>query len=276
MEFLTVGFKISKRRACRTVRLNRSTEYYRSQAKDQSALLIRLRDLAQTRVRYGYRRLHVLLLREGWKVNIKRVYRLYRQAGLSLRLKSKKKCVSVLRVEAPKPTSPNEVWSMDFVSDSLSNGQRYRALTIVDNFSRVSPAIEVDFSLTGKRVVEVLERVASSYGIAKIIKVDNGPELISKALDEWAYRQGVKLDFSRPGKPTDNAYIESFNGRLRQECLDQNWFEKIEEARSKIEEWRKDYNENRPHSALGQQTPLAFKENWQLNRGPNEVDILTL
>ena len=165
---------------------------------------------------------------------------------------------------------------MDFVSDSLSNGQRFRALTLVDNFSRVSPAIEVDFSLTGRRVVEVLERVASSYGIAKIIKVDNGPELISKALDEWAYRQGVKLDFSRPGKPTDNAYIESFNGRLREECLDQNWFERIEEARIKIEEWRKDYNENRPHRALGQQTPSAFKENWQLNRGPNEADILTL
>jgi putative transposase len=165
---------------------------------------------------------------------------------------------------------------MDFVSDSLSNGQRFRALTLVDNFSRVSPAIEVDFSLTGTRVVEVLQRVASSYGLPKIIKVDNGPELISKALDEWAYRQGVKLDFSRPGKPTDNAYIESFNGRFRQECLDQNWFEKIQEARIKIEEWRKDYNENRPHSALGQQTPTTFKENWQLNRGPNEADILTL
>jgi putative transposase len=165
---------------------------------------------------------------------------------------------------------------MDFVSDSLSNGQRFRALTIVDNFSRVSPAIGVDFSLTGRRVVEVLERVANSYGLPKIIKVDNGPELISKALDEWAYRQGVKLDFSRPGKPTDNAYIESFNGRFRQECLDQNWFERIQEARIKIEEWRKDYNENRPHSALGQQTPSAFKENWQLNRGPKEADILTL
>jgi putative transposase len=276
VEFLTAGFKISKRRACKTVLLNRSTEYYHSQAKDQSALIIRLRDLAQARVRYGYRRLHVLLLREGWKVNVKRVYRLYRQEGLSLRLKRKKKCVSVLRVEAAKPTSPNEVWSMDFVSDSLSNGQRFRALTIVDNFSRVSPAIEVDFSLTGRRVVEVLERVANSYGLPKIIKVDNGPELISKALDEWAYRQGVKLDFSRPGKPTDNAYIESFNGRFRQECLDQNWFGRIQEARIKIEEWREDYNENRPHSALGQQTPAAFKENWQLNRGPNEADILTL
>jgi putative transposase len=165
---------------------------------------------------------------------------------------------------------------MDLVSDSLSNGQRFRALTLVDNFSRVSPAIEVDFSLTGRRVVEVLQPVARSYGLPKIIKVDKGLELITKAMDEWAYRQGVKLDFSRPGKPTDNAYIESFKGKFRQECLDQNWFEKIQEARVKIEEWRKDYNENRPHSALGQETPSAFKENWQLNRGPKEADILTL
>jgi putative transposase len=121
-----------------------------------------------------------------------------------------------------------------------------------------------------------LERVANINGLPKVIKVDNGPELISKALDEWAYRQAGKLDFSRPGKPTDNAYIESFNGRFGQECLDQNWFEKIEEARIKVEEWRNDYNENRPHSALGQETPSAFKENWQLNRGPKEADILAL
>jgi putative transposase len=165
---------------------------------------------------------------------------------------------------------------MDFVSDSLSNGQRFRALMLVDNFSRESPAIEVDFSLTGRRVVEVLERLANSYVIPKIIKVDNGPELISKALDEWAYRKAVKLEFSRPGIPTDNAYIESFNGRFRQECLDQNWFERIEEAHSKIEEWREDYNQTRPHSTLGNETPSAIKKNWQQNRGPSEADILIL
>jgi putative transposase len=165
---------------------------------------------------------------------------------------------------------------MDFVADNLANGQALRALTLVDNFSRESLAIEVDFSLTGRRVVEVLEQVAKENGKPRVIKCDNGPEFISRAVDEWAYRKGVKLDFSRRGKTTDNAYIESFNGRLRQECLDQHWFANIEEARQKIEEWRKDYNQHRPHSALGNKRPEAFKQNWQRNRGPNEVEILTL
>ena len=267
VEFLRVGFKVSTRRACRVVGLSRSTNDYISQAKEQSALRIRIRDLAQARVRYGYRRLHVLLLREGWRVNHKRVYSLYREEGLSLRLKSKKKRVSRARVESQVPQSPNEVWSMDFVSDNPGNGQAIRALTLVDNFSRVSPAIEVDYSLTGRRVVAVLERVSTRYDKRQVIKCDNGPEFISKAVDGWAYRRGVKLDFSRPGKPTDNAYIESFNGRLRQECLDQHWLETLEEARNKIEQWRVEYNETRPHSALGNETPEAFKKNRQQARG---------
>lgn len=258
------------------VRLNLSTRYYRSRARDQSALRIKLGDLAQVRVRYGYRRLHILLQREGWKVNHKLVYRLYTEEGLSLRIKRKKKCVTVTRVQVPEPQAPNEVWSMDFASDGLASGQAFRALTLVDNYSRESLAIEVDFSLTGKRVVEVLEQVAKRDGKPRTIKCDDGPEFISRALDEWAYRKGVKLDFSRPGKPTGNAYIESFNGRFRQECLDQHWFSSIEEARQKIEEWRKDYNQQRPHSALGNQTPRAFKENWQRSRGSNEAEILTL
>jgi putative transposase len=276
VEFLRVGFKVSTRRACRVVGVPRTTNDYRSKAKDQSALRIRIRDLAQARVRYGYRRLHVLLLREGWKVNHKRVYRLYKEEGLSLRLKSKKKRVSVSRVETSPPQAPNEVWSMDFVSDSLGSGQAIRALTLVDNFSRVSPAIEVDYSLTGRRVVEVLERVSSNYGRPQVIKCDNGPEFISRAVDERAYRNGVKLEFSRPGKPTDKAYIESFNGRMRQECLDQHWFETLEEARGKIEQWRVEYNQARPHSALGNKTPEAFKRNWQQARGLNEAEFLTL
>lgn len=165
---------------------------------------------------------------------------------------------------------------MDFVADDLSNGQAIRALKLVDNYSRESLAIEVDYSLTGKRVVEVLERAVKHNGKTQAIKCDNGPEFISKVLDEWAYRKGIKLEFSRPGKPTDNAYIESFNGRFRQECLDQHWFASLEEARQQIEAWRKDYNQNRPHSALGNQTPRAFKESWQRNRGSNEVENLTL
>lgn len=148
-------------------------------------------------------------------------------------------------------------------------------LTLVDNFSRISPAIEVDFSLTGQRVVEVLERLKQNGGLPKVIKVDNGSEFISQAMDEWAYRNGVKLEFSRPGKPTDNAFIESFNGRLRQECLQQNWFISLEDARGIIEEWRTDYNEERPHSSLKQQTPSEFVARWQQTRTVPKVENLT-
>ena len=231
--------------------------------------------MAGVRVRYGYRRLHVLLRREGWRVNDKRVYRLYRLEGLSLRLKSKKKRASAVRVPLPQPSSALESWSMDFMTDSLVDGRKFRLLTIVDNFSRVSPAIEVDFSLTGQRVVEALEHLRNCYGLPKSIRVDNGTEFASKVVDEWAYRKGIKLEFSRPGKPMDNGYIESFNGKLRAECLNQNWFESIEEARGKVEQWRVEYNEYRPHSALGQQTPRAFEQEWQRSRGARETRFLT-
>jgi putative transposase len=192
----------------------------------------------------------VLLMREGWQINHKRVYRLYKLDGLSLRLKTKKKRASSPRLPAPVPCGPNECWSMDFVADRLCSGRQFRLLTLVDNFSRVSAAIEVDFSLTGQRVVEVLERLKVTHGVPKTIKVDNGSEFISKAMDAWAYHNSVKLDFSRPGKPTDNAFIESFNGRLRQECLNQNWFVSLDDARQIVEQWREDYNEFRPHSSL--------------------------
>jgi putative transposase len=265
VEFLIICFKIGKRRACELIRLNRSTMYYQSQAKDQSALTIRLRDLAASRVRYGYRRLHVLLQREGWKVNSKRVYRIYVQEGLSLRLKKNggKKRIAAARVPCPPATAPNERWSMDFMSDRLSDGRRFRVLTLVDNFSRVSPALEAGISLSGKFVASVLERLAAKGLKPKTIHVDNGPEFVSRALDDWAHRNGVKLDFSRPGKPTDNPFIESFNGRLRVECLDQNWYNSIEEARSGLEAFRIDHNQVRPHTALGMKTPDQFVAEWE-------------
>ncbi len=149
------------------------------------------------------------------------------------------------------------------MSDGLFNGQRFRVLTLVDNFSRVSPAIEADFSFPGRRVVEVLERVAATTGqVPQVIHVDNGPEFAGKALDEWAHRRGVKLCFSRPGKPTDNALIEAFNGRLRQECLDQNWFLSLDDARQKLSDWQDEYNMDRPHTSLGMQTPACFAAQW--------------
>ena len=260
--FLRVGFQVSERRACRVIPIARATHRYQSQAKDQSALKIRLRDLAKSRIRYGYRRLHVLLQREGWHVHHKRVYRLYRQAGLSLRLKARKKRVSGLRGPKPVATRPNECWSMDFMADRLVNGRRFRVLTLVDNVSRVSPAIVADNRLTGERVVEVLEGLLATGQKPTMLSVDNGPEFISQALDAWAYRHRVQLEFSRPGKPTDNAFIEAFNRRFRDECLNLHWFESLEEAQSTIEAWRVDYNTERPHGALDQRTPAEFSRAW--------------
>ncbi len=262
MGVLQTGFRISERRACEVLQLSRSSLRYRSTARDQTALRMRLRDLAAARVRYGYRRLHVLLRREGWHVNHKRVYRLYRLEGVGLRLKQRRKRVSSVRVVPPQATKPNERWAMDFMTDSLYDGRRFRVLTLVDTVTRECPAIEVGQSLTGQRVVTVLNRLRVARGLPNVIAVDNGPEFISKALDAWAHEHGVQLAFSRPGTPTDNAYIEAFNGRLREECLNQHWFASIDDAQRTIEGWRQDYNNERPHGALGNVTPQAFAAQW--------------
>ena len=263
VRYFRVGFQVSERRACRVAKVPRSTWRYRSRARDQSALRVRLRDLAAVRVRYGYRRLHVLLQREGWTINHKRVYRIYREDGLGIRVKRRRKRVSLPRVTPAPPLRPQERWSLDFLTDSLVDGRRFRVLTIVDNVSRVSPAIEVATSLTGERVVSVLERLRGTIGAPERIAIDNGPEFVSKALDAWAYRHAIRLEFSRLGKPTDNAFVESFNGHFRAECLDQHWFESVEEASQTIEQWRVDYNTERPHRSLKQQTPVAFAAAWE-------------
>ncbi len=256
---LQVCYGVSQRRACGVVEFQRSTFRYRSVADDQAALRIRLRDLAQARVSYGYRRLHILLEREGWKVNHKRVYRLYRQEGLGMRPKKSRRHVTACRrLERPLATGANEGWSMDFMSDELYDGRRIRVLTIVDNFTRESLAIEVAQRIGGQRVAEVLMRLGEERGLPRTIRVDNGPEFTSKRLDQWAHLNGVELDFIRPGKPTDNAFIEAFNGRLRQECLNETWFLSLEDAREKVEGWRQHYNRERPHSALGNLAPLEF------------------
>ncbi len=234
---------------------------------------LRLRDLAAARVRYGYRRLHVLLRREGWLVNHKRVYRLYRAEGLVLRRRAVRKRASTPRLPAAAPTRPHAQWSRDFLSDRLADGRRFRMLTLVDHVSRVSPVIDVGVSLSGQRVAEVLDEAIGHYGAPQRICVDNGPEFASKALDAWAYRRGIHLVFSRPGKPTDNAYIEAFNSRFRDECLDQHWFASLEEARQTVEAWRIEYNGQRPHGALGHQTPAEFEARWHRERDlPQAVD----
>lgn len=218
-----------------------------------------MKDLAATRIHFGSRRLHELLRREGWKVNHKRVYRLYREEGLALRRKTPRRHKSAARRVSRDPAQgANHIWAMDFMADQLFGGQRFRLFTLVDHFSRESLAIEVGQSLTGGDVVRTLDQVAQARGVPRQIRLDNGPEFTSRALDRWAYWNKVELDFIRPGKPGDNAHIESFNGRVRQECLNGHWFTSLDDAREKVDAWRKDYNERRPHTSLGNRTPLEF------------------
>jgi putative transposase len=254
---LRTCYQVSIRRATQTLSAPRATFYYRSRKAEQAPLRQRIKEIAVIRVRYGYRRIHTLLQREGWAVNHKRVYRLYCLEGLQMRHKPPRRRVSAkLREGRTNATHPNQVWSMDFMADELFDGRRLRLLTIVDNVSRVSPCIGVGFSYKGYDVVSSLNLAVAHYGVPECIRVDNGPEFISKEVDLWAYAQGVVLDFSRPGKPTDNAFIESFNSRFRQECLNEHWFLSLEDAKEKIEAWRGHYNEQRPHSSLGYLSPL--------------------
>jgi len=252
-------WRVSIRRACRALPVDRSTYHYRSRRAGQAELSERIKEIAATRVRYGYRRIHLLLRRQGWLVNPKRVYRVYRELGLQLRNKTPKRRVKAKLREGRQPAvRANETWAMDFVHDQLATGRKLRVLTIVDTFSRFSPAIEPRFTFRGCDVVEVLEQVGRRVGLPKTIRVDQGTEFVSRDLDLWAYQRDVTLDFSRPGKPTDNAFIESFNGKFRAECLNAHWFMSLDDARRKCEAWRRDYNEERPHSAIGNKTPIAL------------------
>ena len=265
---------MSTRRACGVVGLPRSAYYYRRRGKDVTALTHRVQELARARPRFGYRRIYVLLRREGWRVNHKRVHRLYVELGLQVRTKRRKKHASHLRVPLTPPQTVNERWSMDFVTDRLTDGRPFRVLTLVDLFSRECPLIIAAVSLTGQKVAEQLERLRLRRGGPQAITVDNGSEFASRALDEWAYRQGVHLDFIRPGKPVENAYIESFNGRLRDECLNAHLFFSLEDAQQKLEAWRIDYNTQRPHTALDEQTPAEYAANH--HRGLQEEKILNV
>ena len=271
VECLREEYRVSERRACRLVLIGRSSYQYRATRDGQAALRMRINEIARVRVRYGYKRIYVLLRRERWIVNHKRVYRLYCEEGLNLRAKRPKRRVSAVhRERRPPAAAVNESRSMDFVTDSLFNGRRFRCLTVVDNYSRECLAIEVGQHIKGEDVVRVMNRIRAEHGAPRSIHVDNGPEFISKELDKWAYLNGVELDFSRPGKPVDNAYIESFNGSFRDECLNVNWFLSIEDARDKIEAWRRDYNEWRPHSSLDNLSPRQYLEG-QPNKIPDSL-----
>ena len=260
VQWIQARYGLSERRACRLVGIGRSTLRYRSRARtDESSLRQRLRELAAERPRFGYRRLHVLLRREGVIVNHKRIERLYREEGLAVRRRTRKRVARNGRGRAAFPGRPNQQWGIDFVSDTLAWGRRIRLFTVVDVFTREVLAIEVDTSLPGGRVVRVLERLAVARGAPDEIVLDNGPELAGKAVDQWAYERGVWLRFIEPGKPVQNAFVESFQGRLRDECLDRHWFLGLTDARHTVEIWRQDYNQARPHSALGYRPPEEFR-----------------
>jgi len=220
-----------------------------------------MRELASARIRYGYRKIRVLLNREGWNVGKKLVYRLYREEGLGLLRRPTSKArrgAAAHSRQKPRAAAPNQVWGLDFVADQLTDGRKFRALTVVDVYTRECLAIEVGQSLKGHDVVRVLQQIANRRGAPQVLFCDNGSEFTSQVLDLWAYHNQVKIDFSRPGKPTDNAYVESFNGTLRAECLDAHWFSTPAEAVERIESWRREYNDSRPHRALGEKTPHEF------------------
>ena len=257
---LKSSYGASERRACRVLCVTRGKYRYRSCCDPRTELRMRIREIAQARVRYGYRKIRVLVNREGWEVGKHLVYRLYKEEGLILkRMKpAGKRKAARQREEKFKPVAPDQAWSMDFVADQLQDGTRFRSLTIVDVYTREAVAIAVGQSLKGDDVVRTLNQLKFSRGVPKVLFCDNGSEFTSHAMDLWAYQNGAKIDFSRPGKPTDNAFVESFNGTFRSECLNIHWFLDLKEARQLIEAWRREYNDSRPHASLDDRTPSEF------------------
>ena len=252
-------YRISERRACKLLTLPRSSKRYDRVPDKDNHNRETIKELASKHKRFGCPRIHILLRRQGIEINHKKTERLYREEGLKLRKKKRRKRItSELRVPLTRAEGPNEEWSLDFVSDSTVYKQRFRCLCIIDNYNREALGIEVSHSISGKYVARVLDKISFTAGLPKSLRVDNGPEFISQALDEWAYRNGVRINFITPGRPMENSYVESFNGKLRDECLNMHWFTDIYDARKKIEDWRNFYNEERPHSSLKGLTPKEF------------------
>ena len=251
-------YVISERRACRLVMLHRSVCRYRAHGRDDRALRLRLKELAYARPRYGYRRLTTLLQREGWLVNHKRVHRIYREEELMVRTKRRKRRMAEVRVKLLPATQVGERWSIDFVSDQLADGRRFRVLTAVDHVSRECVCLMAAQSIPSQAVTEALDEAMDIYGQPEAITMDNGTEFACNHFDQWAYRRGIQLDFITPGRPVENGIIESFNGKLRDECLNVHWFESLADARAEIEAWRQEYNQTRPHSSLGNRAPAEY------------------
>jgi putative transposase len=262
----------SERWACKVMSVARSNQRYVPEVCTDDALRDRIRELAVRKVRWGCPIIHAVCKREGLVVNHKRTERLYyRELGLSLRKRRKKKRPSHLRIVMPPPSRPNERWSMDFVHDQCRDGRKLKCLTLGDDCTREALAIDVARSILGVHVIETLDRVAMQRGYPDRVVMDNGPEFTCLAMEDWAATHGVRLDFIDPGKPVQNAFRESFNGRFRDECLNQELFTDTEYARGKIEAWRQDYNTIRPHSSLDYQTPAEYAARWKSNNGSFQV-----
>ena len=260
----------SERRACRYTGFARSTYRYQP-SRDDGALRARLETLAVVKPRWGYRRLHWLLVREGWQVNRKRVQRIYRAAGLEVR-RRKRKQVALARIPRPTPQGPQQRWSMDFMHDTLGDGRAIRLFTVVDDFTRACPLIAVDVALPAARVITLLDQLAATMPLPAALVCDNGAEFTSQAFDQWAHQRGIALHFIRPGKPVENAYVESFNGKLRDECLNESWFVSLADAQRTVEAWRLAYNTARPHAGLDGRTPEEFAEDLRRGLLPNPHD----
>jgi len=249
--------RLSERTACHLVGLSRTAYRYLAKPKNDHVLRERLKALAVEHTRYGYLLLHGMLKAEGLVVNKKRTYRVYTEEGLQVRTKKRKK-LQRPRLPMEVPTGPNQRWSMDFVSDQLSGGRRFRVLNVVDDFSREMVGQLVSVSISGQRVARFLDQLACQRQPPPLIICDNGTEFTSKAMFFWAKERRTKLGFIQPGKPTQNAFVESLNGKFRNECLNQHWFRSLADAHHEIDQWRRHYNQVRPHSSLGYLPPVEF------------------
>ena len=256
--WLREGYAASERRVCGLLGMAASSYRYGTTRSDEP-LRTQLVELARDKPRYGYRRLQVLLQRKGERVNHKRVHRVYREAGLALRRRKRKHCVREGKPLLAR-TAANQEWGLDFVHDAVQCGRTIRVLSVVDAYTRECLALEVDTSFASRRVTRVLEQIVAERGLPQSIRCDNGPEFTSRHFLAWCVGRGIELMHIQPGKPTQNAYVESFNGRLREECLNVSWFQNLFDARRKIAAWRQEYNEKRPHSSLGYRTPREFAE----------------
>ena len=268
---LRSAFEASERRACAALGVERTSVRYRGDRPDDTAVRARLRELAAIRRRFGYRRLLVLMRREGLVMNHKKFRRLYREERLQVRRRGGRKRALGTRAPMAMPQGPNQRWSLDFVADQLVDGRRFRVLVVVDDFTRECLALVVDTSLSGARVVRALDAIIVLRGRPLMIVSDNGTELTSRAVLQWQEGAGVEWHYIAPGKPVQNAFVESLNGRFRDECLNEHMFRGLPEARRIIEEWRRDYNAHRPHTSLGGLTPAEFAARSAKDHNQNGV-----